>query len=170
MPEEPLNPNPIVAQAMKIRARRELGDAIDAATPQSAGPPAAPGSDAANRLDAFGRAVAEGAKRLNAILGPDGVTFVRLERPLRLRLRFRGKRVALDADDARQLVVVRGLDLDGDYQFDAGDSPALIGISKLSTEAGYGDALTPSSLLKTIAQDAELPRPAHLDGLGPLQL
>jgi len=154
--------------AMKIRARRELGAAIDATTEPAPAEPDA--NDVAARLDAFGRSLAEGAKRLNAILGSDGVTFVRLEKPLRLRVRFRGKRVAFDADDAQQLVIVRGLGLDGDYQFDAGDVPALISISKLSTEAGYGDALTPSILLKTIAQDAELPRPPHLDDAGPLQL
>jgi len=47
--------------------------------------------------------------------------------------------------------------------------PALINLSKLSTEAGYGVPLTPSALLKVIAQDAELPRPAHLDEPGPLR-
>jgi hypothetical protein len=104
-------------------------------------------------------------------LGKPGVTFVRLERPLRIRLRFGEKRVGLDLDVERQLVLVRGLALDGEYQFDSSASvPALINLSKLSTEEGYGEALTPSRLLKTIAQDAELPRPAHLDGLGPLSL
>jgi predicted amidohydrolase len=62
------------------------------------------------------------------------------------------------------------LELDGEYQFDAGSEvPALINLSKLSTEAGYGVALTPTTLLKTIAQDAQLPRPAHLDEPGPMR-
>jgi len=47
--------------------------------------------------------------------------------------------------------------------------PSLINLSKLSTEPGYGDAVTGTSLLKAIAADAELPRPAHLD-VPPLQL
>ncbi len=64
---------------------------------------------------------------------------------------------------------MHGLGLDGEYQFDPGAAvPALINLSKLSTEAGYGEPLTPSRLLKTIAADAELPRPAHLDALGPI--
>ena len=167
-PEDDLNPNPIVAMAMRIRARKDIGAAIDSGTPAAraesdAGAPAA--------LAAFADALAIGTKRLNSILGRDGVTFVRLEKPLRVRLRFRDKRVSLDLDDARQLVIVRGLDLDGDYQFDSGAPlPSLINLSKLSTEAGYGDALTPNELLKLIAQEAELPRPAHLDDLGPIKL
>jgi hypothetical protein len=48
--------------------------------------------------------------------------------------------------------------------------PSLINLSKLSTEAGYGEGLTGNAFLKVLAQDAELPRPAHLDGAGPLQL
>jgi len=161
------NANPIVAMAMRIKARRDVAGAIDSATPSGERPADA---DAAAALAAFAQAVNIGARRLNSILGKNGVTFVRLEKPLRVRLRFGDKRVALDLDDARQLVVVRGLDLDGEYQFDAGsDVPALINLSKLSTEAGYGVALTPTSLLKTIAQDAELPRPAHLDEAGPMR-
>ena len=86
-------------------------------------------------------------------------------------MRFGEKRVALDLDEGRQLVLVRGLELDGEYQFDASSgSQGLINLSILSTDAGYGEALTPNALLKKIAQDAELPRPAHLDGLGPIQL
>ena len=66
--------------------------------------------------------------------------------------------------------MIHGHGLDGEYQFDASsDVPALINLSKLSTEAGYGEALTGSLLLKRIAEEAELPRPAHLDGSGPLQ-
>ena len=41
-------------------------------------------------------------------------------------------------------------------------------LSKFSTDAGYRDALTGSDLLKTIAADAQLPRPAHLDEPGPI--
>jgi hypothetical protein len=161
------NANPIVAMAMRIKARRDVAGAIDSATPSGERPADA---DAAAALAAFAQAVNIGARRLNSILGKNGVTFVRLEKPLRVRLRFGEKRVALDLDEGRQLVVVRGLDLDGEYQFDAGsDVPALINLSKLSTEAGYGVALTPTSLLKTIAQDAELPRPAHLDEAGPMR-
>ena len=49
------------------------------------------------------------------------------------------------------------------------DVPALMNLSKLSTDAGYRDALTGSELLKTIAADAQLPRPAHLDEPGPMR-
>jgi hypothetical protein len=159
--------NPIVALAQRIRTRRDVDSAIDSATPHDAG---ADASDAAGALEAFAQALQLGVRRLNAILGKNGVTFVRLEGPLRVRLRFRDKRVALDLDERRQLVSVRGAELDGDYQFAGGaNALALMNLSKLSTDAGYGEALTPSLLLKTIAQDAELPRPAHLDGTGPLQ-
>ena len=152
--------------AQKLRARRDLGAAIDSAT---AGAAAATGSDAAERFAALVQIVATGAKRLNAILGKrDGVTVVRMERPPRLRLRFRDRRVALDLDEARQLVVVSGLDLDGEYQFVGGEVPGLLNLSKLSTDPGYSDAVTGSALLKRIAEDAELPRPAHLDAPGPL--
>ena len=77
--------------------------------------------------------------------------------------------MTLDLDASRELVVVRGEGLDGEYQFDPGAAaPSLINLSHLSTEAGYGEPLTASGILKTIARDAELPRPAHLDGPGPL--
>lgn len=166
--DEELNPNPIVALAMRLRARKDLGAAIDSATPLE--PARSGGDDAATALEAFATSLQTGTRRLNAILGKNGVTFVRLEKPLRIRLRFREKRVGLDLDEARQLVVVRGLELDGEYQFDsAAGLPALMNLSKLSTEAGYGELLTPATLLKTIAQDVELPRPAHLDDLGPLR-
>lgn len=158
--------NPIVAMAMKIRARRDLGAAIDSATAETG---SARGDDE-SRFVALADVLAVGTKRLNSILGKNGVTFVRIENPLRLRLRFGEKRVSLDLDRARQLVVVSGLGLDGEYQFDTeSDVPALINLSQLSTEAGYGDALTGSSLLKTIAADAALPRPAHLDAPGPMR-
>jgi hypothetical protein len=66
---------------------------------------------------------------------------------------------------------VRGLDFDGEYQFDpSAPTPALINLSILSTEAGYGSALTPTSVLKKIAEDTKLPRPAHLDAVGPIVL
>ncbi len=154
--------------ATKIRARRDLGAAIDSATADAGRAPA--GDDDEARFAALADVLATGAKRLNSILGKNGVTFVRIENPLRLRLRFKDKRVSLDLDRARQLVIVSGLGLDGEYQFDtASEVPALINLSQLSTEAGYGDALTGSSLLKTIAADAELPRPAHLDAPGPMR-
>jgi hypothetical protein len=166
MGQEPENPNPIVAMAMRIRARKDLESAIDSATPSTA----SGGQDAAAALEAFGQALQTGSKRLNSILGRDGVRFVRLEKPLRLRLRFRDKRVSLDLDAVQQLVRVSGEGLDGEYQFDSGaDVPALINLSKLSTEAGYGEALTPATLLKTIAADAKLPRPKHLDEPGPMR-
>jgi hypothetical protein len=159
--------NPIVAMAMKLRARRDLGAAIESAT---AAPAVAPERDAEASFAALADTLAIGSKRLNSILGKDGVTFVRLEKPLRIRLRFRGARIALDLDRVRQLVVIAGLDLDGDYQFDAGGGgPALINLSRLSTEAGYGEALTAATLLKRIAADAELPRPPHLDAPGPMR-
>lgn len=159
--------NPIVELAARLRARRYLGAAIDEGTQAGA---QATGDDAEHGLRAFGEALQQGTRRLNAILGKAGVTFIRLENPLRLRLRFRDHRISLDLDCERELVIVSGLGLDGEYQFIADSAvPALINLSKLSTEAGYGDALTASSLLKAIAQDAELPRPPHLEGSGPLQ-
>jgi len=159
--------NPIVAMAMKLRARRDLGAAIDSATQNA--PAASPG-DADASFAALADTLAIASKRLNSILGKNGVTFVRLEKPLRLRLRFRGRRISLDLDRERQLVIVSGLNLDGEYQFDtSADVPALINLSKLSTEAGYGEALTGATILKQIAQDAELPRPPHLDAPGPMR-
>lgn len=168
-PSEPeLNANPIVAMAMKIRARKDVGAAIDSGTPGGA---RETGADAAAALAGFADALNVGVRRLNSILGKNGVTLVRLEKPLRVRLRFGDKRVSLAIDEPQQLVIVRGLGLEGEYQFDSGSpEPALINLSKLSTDAGYGDALTPSRLLKIVAQDAELPRPAHLDAVGPIQL
>ncbi|HTD37064.1 MAG TPA: hypothetical protein VK669_06105 [Candidatus Limnocylindrales bacterium] len=158
--------NPIVAMAMKLRARRDLGAAIDSATAGTAPPR---GDDAEARFAALSEVVATGTKRLNSILGArNGVTLVRLENPPRLRLRFRDKRIALDLDAGRQVVIVTGAGLEGEYQFIDAETPALMNLSKLSTDAGYRDALTGSQLLKTIAEDAELPRPPHLDGSGPL--
>jgi hypothetical protein len=160
--------NPIVEAASRIRAKRELQTVIDGADERSADRMP---EDAQESLVLFHRNLVEGAKRLNAILGAGAVKIVRLERPLRLRVRFGEHRIALDLDDVHQLVRISGDGLDGEYQFDAGAFvPALINISKISTEAGYGEGLTASSLLKLIAQDAELPRPSHLDGSGPLQL
>jgi hypothetical protein len=162
------NPNPIVAMAMRIRARKDIEAAIDSATPNASAPA---GGDTATSLEAFGAALAVGAKRLNAVLGKNAMTYVRLENPLRIRLRFKDKRIAFDLDERQALVVVRGLGLDGEHQFDTDvENPGLINLSILSTDAGYGNALRPSDVLKAIAQDAELPRPAHLDSLGPLNL
>ena len=163
--EEFTQQNPIVAAAQRIRARREIERAADDAQPG-----AIAFEDAEQAFAAFGTMLQAGAKRLNSILkARDGVKYVRLEKPARLRLRFGEKRVALDLDEVHQLVRVSGLGLDGEWQFDPGAAvPSLINLSKISTEAGYGDALTPSFLLKTVAQDAELPRPPHLQGPGPL--
>lgn len=157
--------NPIVAAAMRIRARREIERAVD--QPEGA---SIAYEDAETAFAAFGKLLQTGAKRLNSILGErNGVKFVRLERPPRLRLRFADKRVSLDLDEVEQLVRISGLDLDGEWQFEPeAPVPSLVNVSKISTEQGYGEALTPSSLLKAIAQDAELPRPPHLDGSGPL--
>ncbi|HTU69262.1 MAG TPA: hypothetical protein VMF11_02985 [Candidatus Baltobacteraceae bacterium] len=169
---DPLKPeftaqNPIVEAASRIRARREIGKVIDAES--GAQLPAAEDAEAALAL--FHRSLQDGAKRLNAILGAGAVRVVRLERPLRVRVRFGEKRVSLDLEPVQQLVQVSGLGLDGEYQFDLSSPvPSLINISKISTEAGYGEAVTASSLLKSIAHDAELPRPTHLGGSGPLQL
>ena len=177
MDQDPENPNPIVAMANKIRARKQLDAAISkAATPNGSqakgGEGEKPGDrdDAAASLAAFGRALQDGIKRLNSILGKNAVVFVRLEKPLRLRVRFGEKRVSLDLDAARQLIIVSGDRLEGEYQFDMGASvPALINLSKLSTEADYRDALTSSTLLKHLSRDAVLPRPPHLDDPGPLR-
>ncbi len=159
--------NPIVAMATKLRARRDLGAAIDSATAGAATPR---GDDAESRFAALAEVVATGTKRLNSILGGGraGVTLVRLESPPRLRLRFRDKRIALDLDTVRQLVIITGCGLEGEYQFIDADVPALMNLSKFSTDAGYRDAVTGSELLKTISDGAQLPRPPHLDGQGPL--
>jgi hypothetical protein len=160
--------NPIVEAATRIRTRRDLGAAVDSATSTET---PVPFEDAEAALRAFGESLLRGAERLNSILGKSNpVKIIRLERPLRLRVRFVDKRISLDLDDINQLVRIRGCELDGDYQFDPNAGvPALINLSKISTEAGYGEGLTASSVLKTIAQDAELPRPEHLDAPGPLQ-
>ena len=158
--------NPIVEAASRLRARRELERAIDAET----GEPPKP-EDAEESLAALHRRLIDGAKRLNSILGSGAVKIVRLEKPRRVRIRFGEQRIALDLDDVHQLVHITGCGLDGEYQFDlSANVPALFNVSKISTESGYGEAVTASSLLKLIAQDAELPRPSHLDGSGPLQL
>ena len=158
--------NPIVAAAMKMRARKEISKALEGSEDAGAAVP----EDAEESLRMFGDRLGVGIKRLNAIIGErDGVKLIRLERPLRLRLRFRELRVALELDDANQLVRMRGLDLDGDYQFvPNATAPALINLSKISTEEGYGEPITASSLLQRLASDAELEPPSHLHGLGPL--
>jgi hypothetical protein len=169
---DPMDPeftavNPIVAAATKIRARREIERAAEVAATGVARPP----EDAEESLRLFADYLVTGLRRVNAILGErTGVKLIRLERPTRIRLRFREERVALDLNDVAQLVRVRGLGLDGEYQFDPSSAvPALIDISKISSDADYGEPLTASSLLRRIAQDAELPPPAHLLSPGPLQ-
>lgn len=164
--EEFTQQNPIVAAAMRIRARREIEGLIDAS-----GADASSFEDAESAFVAFGDQLQSGTKRLNAILGErTGVKFVRMPKPPRLRLRFGEKRIGLDLDEVHQLVRVTGLDLDGEWQFDPdAQVPSLINLSMISTDEGYGERLTPSSLLKAIAADAELPRPPHLSGPGPLQ-
>jgi len=157
--------NPIVAAAMKIRARQEMHQVLEE------GDESAPAfEDAESAFRAFGQQLQTGSKRLNSILGDrNGVKLVTLEKPPRIRLRFQEKRIALDLDEVHQLVRVAGFDLDGEWQFDpSAPVPSLINLSKISTEAGYGDKLTPGGLLKLIAADAELKRPPHLDGSGPL--
>lgn len=169
---DPMDPkftaqNPIVAAAQKLRARREVDKAIDEASGKAA---ERTPEDAEESLRLFAEHLAAGIKRLNAIIGErNGVKLIRLERPLRLRLRFADHRVSLELDAVNQLVMIKGLDLDGDYQFDPNaNAPALVNLSKISTESGYGDDLTASSLLKQLASDAELEPPSHLHGPGPL--
>ena len=156
---DPLDPkftaqNPLVAAASRIRARRALGRAIDAATGEVA--PRRP-EDAEESLRLLAEHLAAGSKRLNAIVGErNGVKLVLLEQPLRLRLRFRDERISLELDEINQLVRIKGFGLDGDYQFDpVADSPALINLSKISTEAGYGERLGASSLLRLLASADE---------------
>jgi len=160
--------NPIVAAASRIRAKRELGKVIDAATGDTI---ERKPEDAEESLRLFEEHLRAGIKRLNAILGErNGVKLVRLERPLRLRLRFGQQKVGLDLDEVRQLVRMRGLDFDGEYQFDPTAAvPALINLSKISTEAGYGERVSPSSVLKELASEAELPAPDRSNVPGPLQ-
>ena len=174
MPDrDPMKPeftaqNPIVEAATRIRARRDMGALIDAATGEEQ--PRKP-EDAEESLQLFAQLLANGCKRLNSILGPNGVKLVRIEKPLRLRLRFQDNRVTIDLEEVQQLVRISGMGLDGEYQFDLDSAtPALINLSKISTDEGYGERLTPSSLLKHVAKDAELPRPPHLQSGGPLQL
>lgn len=159
--------NPIVAAANRIRAQRESTHTLDSTTADAVPTP----QDAEEALRAFATALWAGIVKLNAILGErNGVKLVRLEQPLRLRLRFAAKRIAFELDDLHQLVRISGEGFDGDWQFDSASSvPTLINLSHLSTEAHYGDGLTPSTLLRLIAQDVELPRPSHRDSSGPLQ-
>jgi len=160
--------NPIVAAAERIRARRELGKLIDAETGEAQ---ARSPEDAEESLRLFASQLAEAIKRLNSIIGPNAVRLVRLEKPLRLRVRFGEKRVAIELDDVHQLVRISGDNLDGEYQFDMSAArPSLINLSIISTDPHYGDRLTAPGLLKHIAADAELPRPSHLDRSGPIQL
>jgi hypothetical protein len=160
--------NPIVAAAERLRARRHVEHAVDAGTETKH---MRKPEDAEESLRLFARNLSEGTTRLNSILGKGSLRVISMERPLRIKIRFGEKRVGLELDDVHQLVRITGESLDGEYQFDPSSNvPALINLSKISTEAGYGERLTASSLLKSIAQDAELPRPSHLDSSGPLQL
>jgi hypothetical protein len=159
--------NPIVAAAERIRARRELGALIDADANDAV---ARKPEDAQESLQAFASMLAQAVKRLNSIIGPKA-KLIRLEKPLRLRLRFAEKRVTIDLDDVHQLIRIAGDNLDGEYQFDmTAERPSLINLSIISTDPHYGERLTPSGLLKHVAADAELPRPSHLDRSGPIQL
>jgi len=157
--------NPIVEAAERLRARRQIEGAIDASSDAGAAQP----QDAEESMAALHQRLLEGAKRLGSILGAGAIKIIRLERPRRLRIRFGERRIALDLDPVQQLVRVSGCDIDGEYQFDLkSGAPALHDVSRVSTQAN--PPLTASSLLKLIAKDAELPRPAHLDASGPLQL
>lgn len=153
---------------MRIRAREDIGAAIDSAVPGSTKHRY---EDAEEALNAFAENLHVGIRRLNSILGKNGAKFIRLERPLRVRLRFNDLRVAMNLDEVQQLVRITGLDLDGEYAFDPDSAvPAFTNLSKISTDAGYGDVLTPTLLLKLLTKDAALPRPPHLDGPGPIPL
>ncbi len=156
--------NPIVAAANRIREQRMIDAALRPDSEQTTF------EDAQSGLMAFAAALTVGIKRLNAIVGErHGVKLIRLEKPLRLRVRFREKRVALDLDDIHQLIIISGEGFDGEWQFDPqSDVPALMNLSKLSSDEGYGERLTASTLLRLIAEDAQLPRPPELDA-GPLQ-
>lgn len=169
---DPMEPNftgqnPIVAAAERIRARRALGELLEESDASAS---ERVEGDAEHSLRAFGDALAMGIKRLNSILGErNGVRLVCLENPLRLRLRFGEYRIALELEKRAELVRITGLEFDGEYQFVPDRAiPSLIDVSKVSTESGYGEPITPSTLLKSISRDAELPRPPHLNSPGPL--
>jgi len=86
--------NPIVAAAEKIRARRTVEAAAD-----GEGEIRREFDDAESGLRAFAKSTADGIVRINAIIGErDGIRLVSLEKPLRLRIRFKDKRIALEAD------------------------------------------------------------------------
>lgn len=140
--------NPIVAAATRLRDRRRLEEAA-----AGAGGLAHP-EDAESSLRRFAKLLSDGCTRVNAVFGArNGIKVVSLERPLRLRVRRGESRVALDLDEIHQLVRVTGLDLDGEYQFDpSAPVPALINLSKISTEPDYGVRLTPSSLLEQVSK------------------
>ena len=77
-------------RARDRRRRRRCTDAV--------------GEDAEASLRLFVGRLLEGAKRLESILGKGAVKIVRLEKPLRVRVRFGEQRVSLDLDDVHQLV------------------------------------------------------------------
>jgi len=163
--------NPIVALAMRLRARRSIDSTLEQAdysTTEADAHGLGGTLDVGPRTEALGTALQSGIKRLNSILGAkDGIKYIRLSEPLRIRLRFREHRVTIDVDEERQLVIISGLDLAGEYQFAESDTPALLNLSKLSTEEGYREPLTASAILKRLARDAQLPPPPQL-GEGPL--
>ena len=142
--------NPIVAAATRLRECRRLEEA---AAGTGAGALAHP-EDAEASLRRFAKLLSDGCTRVNAVFGARaGIKVVSLERPLRLRVRRGESRVALDLDEVHQLVRVTGLDLDGEYQFDpSAPVPALINLSKISTEPDYGVRLTPSLLLEQVSK------------------
>ena len=102
--------NPIVEAATRMRAKRELAKVIESGDDDAR---VEKPEDAEESLRLFAKRLADAAKRLNSILGPNAVRLVTLERPLRLRMHFVEKRVVLELDDVQQLVRITGLDLDG---------------------------------------------------------
>jgi len=162
-----MNANPIVDLAMRLRARRDLNEAVESSARQPALPP---GIDTEERLRVFADGLAGGVKKLNAILGQrNGVTLVRLERPLRVTLRFRNTRVTIKPTSDGQYVRVSGGGWDGEFGFEPSTN-ALFPKAwfEPSSSASEGEPLTPSSMLRELTRDAMLPPPSPPD-LGPLQ-
>jgi len=169
-----MNPNPIVDMAMRLRARKDLDEAVEASTRR---PAPQPGVDTEARLRAFADGLAGGIKKLNSILGQrNGVTLVRLERPFRVTLRFREKRVTVKLADDGEHVRVSGAQWEGEYAFEPSTNAlfpkAWFEASASVSEPPRGqddEPLTPSSLLRELTRDAMLPPPVP-PGLGPLPL
>lgn len=171
MSEEPHNPNPIVDLAMRLRARRDLNQAVEASSQQ--GPPPPPGVATEERLRSFADGLAGGIKKLNAILGQkNGATLVRLEKPFRIALRFREKRVTIRPAQDGQYVRITGAGWDDEYGFEPSTNalfPRAWFEASSSPSVSQGEALTPSSMLRELTRDAMLPPPAPPE-IGPLQL